>query len=350
MNKISKKSDISWLAGAKILVTGAAGTVGRELVKQLCQNSSVKIIGIDQNENEIFALSEAYRNYDYVNHFVADVRHMGGLERHFFDVDYVFHTAALKHVILGEWAPDQVVATNVIGVQNVISLCKKFPVKKLIFTSSDKAVGPTNVMGASKLMGERLIAAEYRENKQNHCRFISTRFGNVLGSAGSVFDIFVASIQAGRKLTITDTEMTRYMMSIEDAVALVIESARIGRGGEIFVARMPIIRIVDLAKAVSQIIKPGAELDFEIIGKKSGEKLYEELMTPSEAKFALESEDFFVVPGEGRNLRTTDYPGFNEIGSNSEGWGASQQGPFISVEEIIHLIEKSDLLNSISRA
>ena len=240
MNKISKYSGISLLSGSKILVTGAAGTVGRELVKQLSQNSSVKIIGIDQNENEIFSLSEAYRNYDYVNHFVADVRHMESLERHFFDVDFVFHTAALKHVILGEWAPDQVVATNVIGVQNVISLCKKFPVQKLIFTSSDKAVGPTNVMGASKLMGERLIAAEFRENKQNCCRFISTRFGNVLGSAGSVFDIFVKSVQAGRKLTITDTEMTRYMMSIEDAVALVIESARIGREAKYLLLGCPL--------------------------------------------------------------------------------------------------------------
>lgn len=343
----SNENGSSWLSGAKILVTGAAGTVGRELVRQLSRDNSAKIIGIDHNENDIFYLSGAYEGENYVKHFVGDVRHMESLERHFFDVDYVFHTAALKHVILGEWSPDQVVATNVIGVQNIINLCKKFSVKKLIFTSSDKAVGPTNVMGASKLLGERLMAAEFRERKRGCCEFISTRFGNVLGSAGSVFDIFVKSTLENKRLNITDIEMTRYVMSIEEAVALVIESARIGRGGEIFVARMPAVRILDLAEAIHRLLRPGEEFQYHVIGAKIGEKLYEELMTSAEAELALVSDQFFVTPAQGRKLRLEDYPQFREIGSHAAGWGPSNLERLLPVDEIAFMISEGNLLEMV---
>jgi len=215
-------------------------------------------------------------------------------------IDIVFHTAAFKHVILCERSPEQAVMTNIHGVQNVVEAATENGVERVIFTSSDKAVNPTNVMGTSKLMGERLMTAANSHKRGDGPVFASTRFGNVLGSSGSVIPIFHNQITNGGPVTLTDRQMTRFVMSIEEAVKLVIDSANRARGGEVFVTKMPVVRIEDLAQAmIDELaprygIKPG-DIETVEIGVKPGEKLFEELMSHEETGRALELDHYFSV-------------------------------------------------------
>ena len=243
----------------KILVTGACGTVGRELIKQLLLDkrySPEEVIGIDNNENATFFLDQDYLEFPKAKFFVADVRHLEELKRKFSGVNIVFHAAALKHVVLSERSPEQSVETNILGVQNVIAAANFNRVEKVIFTSSDKAVNPKNVMGTSKLMGERLMTAANSNKRGKGPIFASTRFGNVLGSSGSVFSVFHNQITKGGPVTLTNKNMTRFVMSIKEAVRLVIDSVLKAQGGEVFITKMPIIRIEDLATAMIKILSP----------------------------------------------------------------------------------------------
>jgi len=334
---------LEWLSNKSVLVTGCCGTIGSELIKQISQVHNVVVIGVDINENLIFSMTEMYKGLSDLHFFVCDIRDLSAMERHIHGVDVIFHTAALKHVVLGEASPDQVVKTNLVGLENMIYLAKKYPVEKFIFTSSDKAVGPTNVMGASKLMGERLVAAEHRPNKNNTTKFIVTRFGNVLGSEGSVYDIFKSQIIAGKAVTITDERMTRYLMTIGEAVSLVIEAGKIGQGGEIIVTKMPIVKICDLALAIRDIVRPGSKLDFTYIGIKPGEKLFEELMTVDEAEYALHNDQFFLVPPRGEENNDELYPLFRRLDSGSEFWKGSNNGNAMEMNKIRELIVEADL-------
>lgn len=287
----------------RILVTGACGTVGAELVRQLLTDSQYapeEVIGIDNNESQLFFTDQEWLNEPRAHFFVADIRDRDELMRRMCGVDIVFHTAALKHVILCERSPDQAVQTNIEGVQNVIAAAIENNVERVIFTSSDKAVNPTNVMGTSKLMGERLMTAANSHKRGDGPIFASTRFGNVLGSSGSVIPIFHNQIAKGGPLTLTDRAMTRFVMSIEEAVRLVIHSAEVARGGEVFITKMPVIRIEDLAMAmINKLAIPygfePSQLEITEIGTKPGEKLYEELMSDEETRRSVELKDYFAV-------------------------------------------------------
>ncbi len=287
----------------RILVTGACGSVGSELIRQLILDKRYtpeEIIGLDNNENATFFLDQDYIDFPKAKFFVADIRHSDELIRKFSGVDIVFHTAALKHVILSERSPEQSVETNIIGIQNVITAAKLNNVKKVIFTSSDKAVNPTNVMGTSKLMGERLMTAANSNNRGNGPIFASTRFGNVLGSSGSVVSVFHNQIIKGGPITLTNKDMTRFVMSIKDAVRLVIDSALKAQGGEVFITKMPVVKILDLAKAMIEILSPiygfkSEKIKIKEIGIKPGEKLYEELMSNEEVRRTIELKDYFSV-------------------------------------------------------
>lgn len=297
----------------KILVTGACGTVGKELVRQLLENHEVsEIAAVDNNESELFFLEQKFQRYKHAYFFLADVRDRDKLSRKMKGIDIVFHTAAFKHVILCERSPYEAVQTNICGVQNLIYAAMENNVERVIFTSSDKAVNPTNVMGTSKLMGERLMTAANINMRGDGPVFASTRFGNVLGSRGSVIPIFREQIKQGGPVTLTDHEMTRFIMSISEAVRLVIDSAEIACGGEVFVTKMPVIRIKDLAEVMINELSAHyghhpEDIKIEIIGAKPGEKMYEELMSIEETRRSWELDLYFaVIPafsGMYRNIR-----------------------------------------------
>jgi FlaA1/EpsC-like NDP-sugar epimerase len=293
---------LSFFSNKRIMVTGACGSIGAQLIQLLLQSGSppAEIIGLDNNESGLFFLEQRFLAYPQVNFFLTDIRDRETLCRRMQGVDIVFHTAAFKHVFLCEKSPFEAVQTNIYGVQNIIYAASENQVEKVIFTSSDKAVNPTNVMGTSKLMGERLITAANSSQRLGGPVFSSTRFGNVLGSSGSVVPVFHRQIAGGGPVTLTHRDMTRFIMSIDQAVALVLDSARIARGGGVFITKMPVVRIIDLAEVMIRELAPrygyqAADIAIEEIGIKPGEKLYEELMSSEETRRAVELNDYFVV-------------------------------------------------------
>jgi FlaA1/EpsC-like NDP-sugar epimerase len=285
-----------------VLVTGACGTVGAELVRQLAPSAAAHIVCIDNNETELFFQIEHYRATGKVSGHLADIRDREALKLRMRGVDIVLHAAALKHVGLCEDSPAQAIATNIQGTQNVIDAAQKNGVERVIFTSSDKAVNPTNVMGTSKLMGERLMTATAETTANGHhirarnagTVLASTRFGNVLGSRGSVVPLFRRQIAAGGPITLTHRDMTRFIMTLEEAVRLVLDSVWLACGGEVMVTKMPVARIEDIAHVMRDTLAPEGGVEITEIGPKPGEKMYEELMNDEEVRRTWEYGDFFV--------------------------------------------------------
>lgn len=294
-------------------VTGACGTVGSELLRQIAQLEPRQVVAIDNNESETFFQKETYAKDPRYSLFVCDLRDKQELEARMQGAEIVLHAAALKHVILCEQSPMPAVTTNIIGTQNVIECAQNTGVERLLFTSSDKAVNPTNVMGTSKLMAERLVSAANAFSRRGKQIFASTRFGNVLGSRGSVVPLFRRQIAAGGPVTLTDPEMTRFIMSLTEAVRLVMDSVFLARGGEVFITKMPVVRIADLAGAMIEELAPEfgykpSDIAIEVIGSKAGEKLYEELMNDEEVRRAIELPQYFVIaPALRSTYRDIDY-------------------------------------------
>lgn len=283
----------------RILITGATGTIGKEIIRQLCYFKPAEIRLVDNNETEMFFLMEEYRNKN-VFCFLGDIRDKSKIEKLSNGIDIILHSAALKHVILSEYNPFDAVQTNIVGVENIIRAAISCKVKHVLFTSSDKAVNPTNVMGTSKLMGERLITAANAVKNGATTILSSTRFGNVIGSRGSVVPLFMKQIRDGGPVTITDNRMTRFIMTIEEAARLVLESVVKSKGGEVFVTKMPVVKIIDLAHVVIEILAPRygyqpSDIKIIEIGAKAGEKFYEELMSDEEMYRSVELKDMFVV-------------------------------------------------------
>ena len=285
----------------RVLVTGACGTVGKELVRQLLKRQeATELIALDNNESELFFLEQQLSEYDQASFYLADIRDRDRLYDKMKGIDWVFHTAAFKHVRQCERSPFEAVQTNILGVQNIIYAAVENNVERVIFTSSDKAVNPTNVMGTSKLMGERLITAANSNLRGDGPVFASTRFGNVLGSRGSVFPIFQDQIRRGGPITLTDPDMTRFIMSIEQAVRLVIDNGILCCGGEVFVTKMPAIRIKDLAEVMVAELAAAfghrpQDIKIQVIGHQPGEKLYEELLNTEETRRSWELARYFVI-------------------------------------------------------
>lgn len=299
---------MSFFSGKTVLVTGGCGTVGREIIRQLLDHSPKELRVVDTNESEIFFLEQELADHRRLNPWsrisslcqIGDIRDADKLNMMCAGVDIVLHTAALKHVILCERAPFDAVQTNIMGVRNVIQAALLNDVERVIFTSSDKAVNPTNVMGTSKLMGERLITAANSLKMNRRTIFSSTRFGNVLGSRGSVIPIFARQIAAGGPVTLTDRRMTRFIMTLEESCRLVLSAAEKARGGEVFVTKMPVIQIADLARVMVDELASQHGFNPETmpvteIGSKAGEKLYEELMSDEETRRTVELTEMFCV-------------------------------------------------------
>nr|WP_265588791.1 polysaccharide biosynthesis protein [Kordiimonas pumila] len=298
-------------------MTGSCGTVGAELVRQLVDSSAAHVVCLDNNETELFFQIEQYRGRDKVSGHLADVRDREALKLRMRGVDIVLHAAALKHVVLCEDSPAQAIATNILGTQNVIDAAQANGVERVIFTSSDKAVNPTNVMGTSKLMGERLMTAAAEttakgleiQARNSGTIFASTRFGNVLGSRGSVVPLFRRQIEGGGPITLTDRQMTRFIMTLEEAAALVLESVWLAKGGEVMVTKMPVARIEDIAHVMRDHLASDQNIEIIEIGAKPGEKMYEELMNDEEVRRTYEYDDFFMTLSAFSDTSTPKYSG-----------------------------------------
>jgi len=286
---------LAFVKDKTVLVTGAAGTIGSALAERLLP--VVKSLRcLDHAETELFILAERARNWGSgrLAPLLGDIRDLDRLRFAMSGVDVVFHTAALKHVGLGEYNPFEVVQTNLQGLNNVIRASLDADVERLIFTSSDKAVNPTNVMGASKMMGERLVTAANEIRGMRRTMFASVRFGNVVGSRGSVVPIFARQLLRGEPVTITDDNMTRYIMTIDEAAQLVLAAGARAQGGEVFVTKMRAVRITDIAHVMADALSKG-RWERRSIGARSGEKLYEELVSSDEIPRAIDVDRLLVV-------------------------------------------------------
>ena len=333
--------------GKSIFVTGSCGTIGVKLIEQLLMNPKYtpkEVIGIDNNESALFFQDQQFLDDSRASFFVTDIRDKDELSKRMRSVDIVIHAAALKHVILCERSPEQAVQTNINGVQNVIAAADINNVEVVIFTSSDKAVNPTNVMGTTKLMGERLMTAANSSKRENGPIFASTRFGNVLGSNGSVIPIFRNQISNGGPVTLTDKNMTRFVMSIEEAVELVLNSVIEAKGGEVFVTKMPVMRIEDLAVAMIEELCPEG-VEITEIGSKPGEKLYEELMSDEETRRTIELDKFFSVLPAFRGIYSNINYNYSAIVSELvEDPYVSEQQTLLTIKEVQNFLHDNKLL------
>jgi len=303
-----KKRLLEMVKGKVILITGGTGTLGKVLVKEIL-NYQPKVVRIfDLDETEHFDMEREFElempwvvKQDLVRYLVGDVKDKERINRAMEKVDIVFHLAALKHVASCEYNPFEAVKTNVLGTQNLIDAALAHNVERVIFTSSDKAAYPHNTMGATKLLAERLVTSANYYKGGRRTVFASVRFGNVMGSRGSVIPLFLKQIQKGGPVTVTDPEMTRFMMTQRQAISLIFKCARIAKGGEIFILKMPVAKIGDLANILIEETGPkhghaAGSVKTKIIGLKPGETHYEELMTEEEAARAVELTDLFIVP------------------------------------------------------
>jgi UDP-N-acetylglucosamine 4,6-dehydratase/5-epimerase len=289
----------SYYNGKKILVTGGVGSIGSQLVRKLLTLNPKIIRVFDNNETGLFDLEQEL-NSDKIRVLIGDIRDKDRLIMAMDSIDIVFHASALKHVPLCEYNPFDAVKTNVLGTQNVLEAALSQEVGKVINVSTDKAVSPTNVMGATKLLGERLTisANHYKGNKKTV--FSSVRFGNVLNSRGSVIPLFKKQIRSGGPVTVTDPEMTRFFMDIPTAVNLTLVAGEVAKGREIFIFKMSALRVLDLANAMIEKYAwdyghNPKTVPITITGKRIGEKLHEELMTPEESDKAYEMENMIVI-------------------------------------------------------
>lgn len=290
-----------YLQNQVILVTGGGGSIGSELCRQIAKFNPKKLLILDMYENNAYDIqNELKRKYrDKINQevIIANIRERKRLEKTFekYHPDLVFHAAAYKHVPLMEENPTEAVKTNVFGTLNLVELSDKYNVKKFILISTDKAVNPTNIMGATKRIAEKIIQAM---NASSKTEYVAVRFGNVLGSNGSVIPLFKKQIAEGGPVTVTHPEVIRYFMTIPEAVQLVLQAGAMANGGEIFVLNMgEPVKILDLAKDLIKLsgLEPGKDIEIIFTGLRPGEKLYEELLLAEEGLKATKNEKIFIV-------------------------------------------------------
>ena len=281
---------MSQLDGASVLITGGTGSLGRSLAEYLLKETKVRRIAIfSRDELKQQHLRLQFHNDSRLRWFLGDVRDLDRLKRAFHGVDYVIHAAALKQVDTGEYNPMEFVKTNVLGSQNVIDASIDAGVKRVIALSTDKASSPINLYGATKLTADKLFVTANNYSFAYGTKFSVVRYGNVMGSRGSVIPFFKDIAAQGKPLPITDLRMTRFWISIDSAVKFVIDSLEMMTGGELYVPRIPSMKIVDLANAVA----PGAML--KEIGMRPGEKLHEEMISADDSRRTIILEDRYTV-------------------------------------------------------
>ncbi len=277
----------------KILITGGTGSLGQALTHRLLQKNVKTIRILSRNENQQIEMESKFDD-DRLRFFLGDVRDKERLVRATEDIDYVFHAAALKHVPKIEYNPFEAIKTNVIGSQNVIDACFEANVKKVICIGTDKAVSPLNTYGATKLLMEKLFvtANNYLDPKKHTTKFIAVRYGNVLGSNGSVVPKFIEQIKNKKKITITDNQMTRFSITMDEALDFILKAAKYGQGSEIFIPKIRAYSIFDIKKTLTEILGDYGE---EIVGVRPGEKMHETLINNEEIRYSWEYEDLYMI-------------------------------------------------------
>ncbi len=293
----------NYLAGKTVLVTGGTGSIGRELVRHVLGCSPAVVRVLSRNEFNQYRMAQEFGGEKNIRFLLGDVREHDRVMRAAEGVDVIFHAAALKHVPACEYNPFEAVKTNVVGTQNLIEAAIEHSVERLISISTDKAVSPTNTMGATKLLAERLVLAANLYKGERKSAFSVVRFGNVLASRGSVIPFFIRQIKAGGPVTLTHPKMRRFFMSIPEAVELVLGAGAITPGGEIYILKMPVVVIKDLIDVLIETYAPAfgkspENVEVKITGLRPGEKIQEELLTAEELQAASETERFYVVPAE----------------------------------------------------
>lgn len=288
--------------GKTIMVTGGTGSFGNAVVDRFLETDIAQIRIFSRDEKKQHDMRKKYNN-EKLKFYIGDVRDKRSVDYAMSGVDYVFHAAALKQVPSCEFYPMEAVKTNVIGTENVLDAAIEAGVKKVVCLSTDKAVYPINAMGISKAMMEKVMAAKARNSDKTV--ICATRYGNVMASRGSVIPLFVSQIKSGNDMTITDPNMTRFLMSLEEAVELVIYAYTNGEAGDIFVQKAPASTIEVLAKAVKELFD--AKNDINIIGTRHGEKLYETLLTREEMAVAKDLPGYYRILPDNRDLNYAKY-------------------------------------------
>lgn len=288
--------------GKTIMVTGGTGSFGNAVVDRFLETDIAQIRIFSRDEKKQHDMRKKYNN-EKLKFYIGDVRDKRSVDYAMSGVDYVFHAAALKQVPSCEFYPMEAVKTNVIGTENVLDAAIEAGVKKVVCLSTDKAVYPINAMGISKAMMEKVMAAKARNSEKTV--ICATRYGNVMASRGSVIPLFVSQIKSGNDMTITDPNMTRFLMSLEEAVELVIYAYTNGEAGDIFVQKAPASTIEVLAKAVKELFN--AKNDINIIGTRHGEKLYETLLTREEMAVAKDLPGYYRILPDNRDLNYAKY-------------------------------------------
>lgn len=333
--------------GKTLVITGGTGSFGNAVCKRFLKTGIKEIRIVSRDEKKQDDMRHLYQKEfpeesAKLKYYIGDVRDYHSIEGAFKGADYVFHAAALKQVPSCEFYPIEAVKTNVLGSNNVISACETYGVKKAIFLSTDKAAYPINAMGMTKALMEKNVIARSRQMKEDGPVLCLTRYGNVMASRGSVIPLFVEQIESGQDLTITDPNMTRFMMTLEDAVELVLYAFEHGNQGDLFVQKAPSATIETLAKSVLKL-KNQSEDKIRYIGTRHGEKKYEVLVTVEEMVRAEDMGDYFRISADNRDLNYDKYFTVGNTKMNSYNEYDSDNTELLDQECMMKLLQKLDL-------
>lgn len=320
-----------------LLITGGTGSFGNTVLKRFINTDIKEIRVFSRDEKKQDDMRNEIKS-DKVKYYIGDVRDLDSVNYAMKGVNYVFHAAALKQVPSCEFYPMEAVRTNVEGSDNVFKSALENNVEKVILLSTDKAVYPVNAMGISKAMAEKCMRARARAAEEDETVFCGTRYGNVMASRGSVIPLFVEQIKQGKDLTITDPEMTRYMMTLEESVDLVLYAFENGEQGDIFVQKAPACTILELATALKELFE--SNVGIKIIGARHGEKAYETLLTKEEFIKAEDRGNYFRIPADNRDLNYAKYFTEGEGSRRNQEEYNSDNTNRIGVEEVKELLLK----------
>ncbi|MEI7612317.1 MAG: nucleoside-diphosphate sugar epimerase/dehydratase [Betaproteobacteria bacterium] len=324
-----------------LMITGGTGSFGNTVLKRFLSTEvrEIRIFSRDEKKQEDMRI--AFNN-PKLKFYIGDVRDYDSVCQAMKGVDFVFHAAALKQVPSCEFYPMEAVRTNVMGTENVMNAANACGVKRVVVLSTDKAVYPINAMGISKAMAEKLLVAKARMQSQDETVFCATRYGNVMASRGSVIPLFVAQLKGGGALTVTDPHMTRFLMSLEDSVDLVLYAFEQGEQGDIFVQKAPASTVADLAQALKEIF--GKTNEIRIIGTRHGEKLYESLISREEMAHSIDMGDYYRIPSDNRDLNYAKYFSEGEESISNLDDYTSHNTVRLDVSQVKELLLKLDFI------